>query len=198
LFKWIRLIRDLKKKKIVWEPFLDDPNSEQYIITVDGTDLRRWEPQTHERYNRDPKQMSHKHKRAAGKFEIALSVFRPKVVWMSGPYRGGKGDREIFREGLMKKIKKGKLVIADGGYKDREDLELSEMMASPSEYDPPELHNFKSRARLRQETFNGRIHNFNCVSDIWRHGTKKMELCIEAIVVTLQYQMDHGAPLFDV
>lgn len=198
IWDWIEKTRDLKAKKIIWREYLDDPSTETFIATVDGTDLKRWEPKTHPRYNIDKAQCSHKMKHAAGKFEIGISAFRSEVVWVSGPHRGGKGDREIFQEGMMLKVKPGKMVIADSGYENQSCPIMSAMMALPSQYDPPELHNFKARARCRHESFNGRMAKFNCVSTTFRHGTKKMELCIEAVIVTLQYQMENGSPLFDV
>lgn len=203
LFRWIRRISDLKEKKIVWKSYLDDPKAETFIISVDGTDLRRWEPSTHERYRIDTKQCSHKHKKAAGKFEIGLSIFRPQIVWMSGPYRGGKGDREIFLEGLFTKVKPGKLVVADGGYRPTSEADetrqaMIQMMALPSRYDSKELHNFKARARCRHETLNGRFHHFGVVSTTWRHGTAKLKMCMEAVVVIVQYQMENGNPIYDV
>jgi hypothetical protein len=59
---------------------------------------------------------SHKFKHCAVKYEIALSVFQPKCVWISGPHRGGKHDNTIFREGLKHKIQPWKKCPVDRGY----------------------------------------------------------------------------------
>jgi hypothetical protein len=61
-----------------------------------------------------------------------------------------------------------------------------------------ELYRFKSRARLRHETFNGRIKHFASLRDTFRHGEEKHRLAFEAICVTVQYQMENGKPLYDV
>jgi hypothetical protein len=39
LWRWIKKIAVLKEKKIVWDASLDDPNSQRFIVTVDGTDF---------------------------------------------------------------------------------------------------------------------------------------------------------------
>ena len=185
----------LKAAKIGWDASLDDPDTETNIITVDGTDFRTWEVK-HPLYNQDKAQCSQKHNHAAKKFEIGLSIFRSQVVWISGPYPGGKHDMDIFREGLKHMIAPGKFVIADRGYQtSRED---EQMLCIPNHLDSKELYSFKSRARLRHETFNGRVHAFKSMSDTFRHGEIKHKHVFEAVVVTVQYQMDNGEEIFAV
>jgi hypothetical protein len=65
--------------------------------------------------------------------------------------------------------------------------------------DSKALGNFKSRGRLRQETFNGRLKFFRSLSDTFRHGFDKHKLVFEAIVVIIQqYQMDNGSEIYAV
>jgi hypothetical protein len=60
-----------------------------------------------------------------------------------------------------------------------------------------ELEKFKSRAWLRHETFNGRLKCFGSLSpQRFRHGIDKHKFVFEAIVVTVQYQMDNVSPIF--
>ena len=56
----------------------------------------------------------------------------------------------------------------------------------------------QSRARARHETFNGRIKNFGCLDDRFRHGMEKHKICFEAVCVIVQYQLENGSPLFDI
>ena len=116
--------------------------------------------------------------------------------WISGPHPGGKHDLAIFREGLKDKIRPGKLVIADRGYKTS--MADEKMLSTPEELDSPALNNFKSRARLRHETFNGRLKKFQCLSETFRHGPAKHKLAFEAVCVIAQYQMDNGSQIFAV
>jgi hypothetical protein len=78
------------------------------------------------------------------KYEIALSIFEAKCVWISGPHRGGKDDMTIFQEGLKGKIQPGKKAIADRGYERQHADE--QMLAQPNAVDSKRLNNFKSRA----------------------------------------------------
>ena len=195
LWKWVGKIAAMKAKKIVWEPRLDDPNSEKFIITVDGTDFKVREKK-HPTLPVDTLQCSKKFNHGALKYEIALSVFRPKCVWISGPHRGGKHDLTIFREGLKAKMPPGKLVIADRGYNTSNADE--KMLSQPNDLDSKELNNFKSRARLRQETYNGRLTFFNILNATFKQSDAKHKLALEAVCVIVQYQMDNGSEIFAV
>ena len=49
--------------------------------------------------------MSEKFKHAAWKCEIALAVFEAKILWINGPFRGGKHDMTVFRkDGLKQRL----------------------------------------------------------------------------------------------
>jgi hypothetical protein len=106
---------------------------------------------------------------------------------------------EIMKEsGFLDKIPQGKLVIADGGYSVK-DKQSRTKLALPQTTDSKELQNFKSRARLRQETVNSRLHNFGCLSTLaFRHGYDYHKDAFEAVCVICQYQMDNGSEPFAV
>jgi hypothetical protein len=40
------MLAKLKAKKIVWDPSFDDPNSQVFIVSVDGMDFKVWEKST--------------------------------------------------------------------------------------------------------------------------------------------------------
>eukprot|EP00957_Ditylum_brightwellii_P092844 7068259-Ditylum_brightwellii.AAC.1 len=88
----------------------------------------------------------------------------------------------------------GKLVIADSGYQTSRRGE--EMLSTPCYFDDLDLFNFKSRARLRHETLNGRMHHFKCMSVTFRHGGKKLGIAFEVVAVIVQFQMENGKELF--
>jgi len=194
LWRWIKKFQAMKEEVIIWGDYLDDPDTEKYALTVDCTDLRNWEPASHPFYNVDRQEMSSKHKHAAKKFEIALAVFHQQIAFISGPYSGGTHDLKVFRKELKHRIMNGKLVIADRGYISSKLDE--QMLCTPSWFDHPDVLNFKSRARLRHETLNGRMHNYKTMRDTWRHGGKKLGIAFEAVAVIIQYQMDSGEELF--
>ena len=196
LWKWIGRIASLEEKKIVWDHSIDAEDTELFAISTDGVDFPMWEIQ-HEKYPYDRKSMSHKFKGCGAKYIIALSVFRSKCVFIAGPFKAGKPDIDCFREcGLMDKMKKnGKLVIGDRGFKSKYAHER-EHFSLPDYMDSEELHNFKSRARLRQETFNRRLKHFEALGSTFKNGFEKHAIALRAVAVLVQYQMDNGSPIY--
>jgi hypothetical protein len=197
---WIRRIAAMKGLKIKWKRRLDDPEGPEgdifVLSTVDGTDFRLWE-RKHPNLNQDKRQCSKKFNHGAAKYEIGMSIHTAECVWINGPYRGGEHDLNMLQQGgLIDNIRKGKKVIADRGYRCASKPELQAKISLPNEYDPKELNNFKSRARLRHETFNGRLKFFNVLSDTFRHGFDNHRFVFEAVVVIVQYQMENGSPIF--
>ena len=135
----------MKELKIQWTEDLDDPNGDTYIISVDGVDFKTWEKK-HPLMNIDRKTWSTKFNHGAVKYEIAMSLYKNKCVWISGPHKGAKHDMTIFRESLKYKMAAGKLVIADRGYQSKKSHER--MTSTPNRVESKEVHNFESRARL--------------------------------------------------
>jgi hypothetical protein len=69
------MIAKLKTKKIVWDQSYDDPNSQIFIVTVDGTDLKCWE-EKHPTLLHNKYQFSHKFNHGAFKYEIAVDIYK--------------------------------------------------------------------------------------------------------------------------
>lgn len=191
LWCWIARIAALKEKKIVWHKDLDKRNGPKIILSVDGVDFKTWEPSS-SHFNRDPSWCSSKMKASAYRYELAIDVWSSKLVWINGPFKAGSNnDLKIFKSKLMGKIPKGKKVIADRGYGG------VLQVCIPSTRDPPHVRKFSSRVRCRHETFNGRIKKFSSMDQTWTHGVEKHKMALEAVCVTMQYQMDNGSTLFD-
>lgn len=200
--KWriVKSIQHLKQKKIRWPKEWQADASQNtkfgdipvFIASVDGVHCLIQEP-SHGRWSKNPAYYSHKFKKAALAYEIALSVFQNRVVSINGPFPAATNDATMFKGGLRDKIPPNRLAIVDNGYKGT-DVKASK----PNPLDSKELRKFKSRARSRQECFNSRIKTFKCLKDEFRHGESKHKICFEAVVVICQYQLEHGSPLFDV
>lgn len=68
---------------------------------------------------------------------------------------------------------------------------------------PPDLKAFVSRAKNRQETFHGRLKNFNILGHRFRHkgGIEKKlrqhQMAVHAVACIIQYDYDNGHPPFD-
>jgi hypothetical protein len=207
LWVWIRRSAALKSKKIVWDDNVANPkNLEIFCITIDGTDFKINEPK-HRTLPRDKGACSHKMQHAAAKYEIALAVHRPKCVHLTGPFFGGTRDLEMFPRGRLKEklqalnvqirnFRQTKLAIVDRGYSSKRADEKN-LFSVPNSMGSKELEKFKSRAWLRHETFNGRLKCFGSLSaQTFRHGIDMHKFVFEAIIVTVQYQMDNGSPIF--
>ena len=97
---------------------------------------------------------------------------------------------------MIEKLKKnGKVCIVDRGFRSKF---ASERLAFsyPDFMDGEELYNFKSRARLRQETFNRRLKHFQALSGVFVNGFIKHGIAMHAVATIVQYQMDNGSPIY--
>jgi hypothetical protein len=127
-----------------------------------------------------------------------LSLRESKVVWINGPYKAGTyNDIKIFREcGLKAKLEAtGKKAIADDGYQGYPNL-----ISRYNSFDSEEVREFKSRARMRHEKFNGMCKVFKCLESRFRHQPfeESLQLCFEAVAVIVAYKMEMGESLFDI
>jgi hypothetical protein len=198
MWVWIEKIAALKKTKIVWpEEDYMNPDTARLPFTVDCVDFHKREPSSHPNYNIDKSYSSYKFKKAGLRYELAIDVHTSRLIWIKGPYKcGSDNDVKIFQTGGLKdKVMQlpGKKGIADRGYEGEE-----EWLSMPTTLDGPLEHQYKSRARCRHESFNGKIKKYQCLSTYWEHTIAKHKLAVEAVCVTTQYQMENGSPRFDV
>jgi hypothetical protein len=202
LWRWIRKIEALKHKKIKWDHSLGDPKKSAFVATIDDTDCRIWEKRAHHDMNIDKSFYSQKLNHAGLKYELIMHLTKPQCMAIVGPNKCATHDMEVFRQETKKKMKSmpGKMLIADSIFKAGKKPEHQDevgMFALPSSADPEELRQFKSRARARHESFNGRLKHFSFLRDGYRgvdmdkHGS-----AFKAICVIVQYQMDNGSPIF--
>ena len=197
LWRWIRKIAALEAQVIVWEERRTKPISMAYqtfTLTVDGTDFRTWEPK-HPTLPVDTGYASHKFKSAGYCYKIAISTGK-KCIWIYGPHRAGKHDMTILREALKSKLQPGEAVIADSDYQTSRMDKL--FMSTPNTQDMPEVARFKSLARCRHETFNGRLKHFASMENTWKYGMEKHGWAFRAVEVTVQYHLELGVGLFEV
>jgi hypothetical protein len=199
----IRKISLLYSEVVQWPEWWgnpDNPGEEtEFIITVDGTHCPIEEPSL-DNFDEQRKYCSHKFKSAGLDYEVALSIFEQKCVWVAGPYPAGKHDLTIFRHGLKQKMLDARAAsgvqyraLADKGYRGE-----AELISISTSQDTEEVRTFKGRALSRQETFNTRLKFFDCLDERFRHGIEKHSHCFYACVVIVQLQMDNGFELFQV
>ena len=127
-WKLIEKIYNLHHEIIEWPSSWANPDSNSteepiFIVTVDGMHCQIEEP-TLESFNYNKKFFSHKFHSPALDYEIAISVFSQKCVWINGTFPAGSPDLKVFRQGLKAKIDEARLRsgmihrgLADRGYK---------------------------------------------------------------------------------
>lgn len=195
MWLWIRRIYYLKDKVIKWPPSLDHPRGPRFAITIDGVDKKTWEMK-HPTLNKDPKTYTKKHNHGGLKYQIALCVHSNQCVHFYGPKKAGQHDQTLLREsGVLDRLKPGKLAIVDRGYIANQHRDK---LAWPNTYDEKDVENYKSRARARHESFNGRMGFFKIMTDVFDYDKKKHKYAFGAVCTTVQYQMNNGSPLFRV
>ena len=104
----VKKISALRSEVIEWPAWWgnpDDPDGPEtrFIISVDGTHCKIQEP-TLDSFEEQRKFYSHKFQSAGLDYEVALSIFEPKCMWIAGPYPAGKHDITVFRKKLKKKM----------------------------------------------------------------------------------------------
>ena len=138
-----------------WNPD-EDPSKKStiFILTVDGVHCPIWEPM-HAVYSKNPEFYSHKYHKAGLNYEIAMSIFEQRCVWINGPFPAGSNDISVFNSQLKQKMLSdapGKRGIADRGYPGTKGL-----LSNPSSHDSAAVRAFKSRALARHEKFKSKM-----------------------------------------
>jgi hypothetical protein len=208
--KWcwyfLKKISDLRFEVILLEnrfQGLGPSTTQTCFLSVDGIDCPVLEP-----YPFDGKWYSHKFNGPAVKYELGVCINTGHICWMKGPFRGGKGDSTIFKEGLSTILPLGEGVEVDSGYQGNLRSKLPLMANNSRE------RREKSVVRGRHENVNGRLKTFNVLDCHFRHlnpginvvgndeRTKKMlekhKLCFFSVAVITQLKFEAGEKIYDV
>jgi hypothetical protein len=178
-------------QKILWENRYLGDICNVCLVSVDGTDFIIQEPTPFWKGWH-----SRKFNAAALRYEIAISICSGDVVWINGPFPAGHWpDIKIFRESLIHELDEGEKVEADLGYR-----------GEPQSVSTPDCSVFlnevgkrqKELARSCHETLNGRLKNWHCLHDTFRHDLEKHGSAFRAVAVIVQVMIENGEPLFGV
>ena len=156
------------------------------MTSVDGADCRTVES--------GRKFYSHKYKKSAFRYEVALCIKTGWIVWINGPYEAGSWpDINIFRDSLKSHLEENERVEADDGYRGDapEHIKCPKCMGNPEEY----LF-MQQRVRNRQETVNKRMKNWGALKQVWRHRFTGHAEVFRAVAVVTQMSIENGEPLF--
>ena len=97
---------------------------------------------------------------------------------------------------VLKYVEEEVVVVVDRVYGAKKKSLDHAKLSLPNLCDTKEVANFKARLRCRHESFNGRLKFFRSLSDTFRHRNSNHVFVFEAVCVMVQYQMEHGSPLF--
>ena len=138
---------------------------------------------------------SHKFDSAALKYEVATSITNGDIVHYLGPFRGAVHDLTIFRSYLKRQLLPGERVVGDRGYRgDRK-------VVTPYEYDCLTKQHGRAMGalRARHEVMNGRLKQFNCLANAWRHALTDHHRVFRACLVLVQLMHRYSTAVpFDV
>ena len=101
-------------------------------------------------------------------------------------------DLRIFRQGLKQHLLPFERVITDSGYQGDHKCKL------PKEGNCKRQRKAMGSLRARHETINGRLKNWGCLNEVWRHHQDKHEIAFKAVLVITQIELIKRDPLFDV
>ncbi|KAL7530043.1 hypothetical protein ACHAXR_005821 [Thalassiosira sp. AJA248-18] len=149
------------------------------------------------------------------KYEFAMAIRRPAIVWRRGPFpcsahditifRGGKADTDMAnrdRDALyfkMEELGNDKKGVGDSGFAGEPGK-----IVTTNECNSKKFKEFMARVKNRQESLFIRMKSFNILGNRFRHGKStenKMELhgvVVGAITVIVQYDFENGRPPFQV
>ena len=189
---YLMKVQALKASKIVF-PSIEELGNDVWIMTVDGTHSQ-WNEPSHPEYSQDRKAFSFKKHHAGLCYELGISLFESRLIWMNGSFYAGANDKKNFVDkGLKDKLEAiGKKALGDKGY-----TGYTNVCSTFNAFDSDAVKKFKSRAQMRHEQFNGMLKEFSSLDNQFRHKQANFEVCFEAACVVCQYRLENGEPLFD-
>ena len=137
-------------------------HNQRAFLTIDGVHFKL--------YNPDPfnkKWFSHKFHSAGIIYEIGLNVHIGDICWAYGKYPAGVSDITMAREGILRVLTPGEMLIADEGYRGEPNK-----IATPVAQTGHPMNRQHKLIMARHEHINKRIKDFRSMSGVWRHGWK--------------------------
>ena len=194
-WRFVFRLEALKPDKIVW-PTWD--NGEVFVGSLDGTCTRNQEPRDPaERVN--ARNFCKKFNMAGRNHEIVIDLWSSRCVHAKISDRGSVHDLTAFRQELVNKVVPGQRLICDRGYTSfQNDEHLILSFPNPLDEQTPGLVAFKAEARARQENYNKRLKDYDCLDDTFIHSMQKQQACFAAVVCTLQYAIEDTGPYGEV
>lgn len=160
---------------------------QQCNMSVDGVDCQLAKSYVKEYW-------SYKFKHSGLRYEVGLCIPTGKIVWWHGPFHPGEwNDDMIFQEGLAQELSPGELVECDLGYRGSAPF-WTRVPDGTEEIGREEI---SAKVRLRHETCNKRIKQYNILAVRYRHDVMRHQIYFGAIVALTNLALEEE-PLFSV
>lgn len=135
----------------------------------------------------DRKWYSHKFHGPGLRYEVGLCIRTGNIVWAHGGLPCGQWpDLRLARDAFVYRLQEGEKALADGGYRDHHYFEN------------PNGDQQKKRILARHETVNGRIKQFHCMKERFRHVLYLHPCFFRAVINLTQLMIENGEPLYGV
>jgi hypothetical protein len=157
------------------------------LIALDGIDCPIREP-----WPFDKGIFSEKFNGPAYKYEVGSCIKTGEIVWVNGPFKAGKGDSAIAREGILNLLADEECVEVDRGYKGHEKFKTPQVSQSRKD------RSQKNTVRARHENINGRLKKFAVLDSVFRHDLGKHQSCFYAVATITQLGFEMEGGLYDV
>ena len=117
-------------------------------------------------------------------------------MWINGPFPAGAfPDVEIFRSCLSLWLDRDERVEADDGYIGNAPYKVK---CPASLTNPDETQAMQSIIRMRQETINKHLKQWEILKQVYRHDITKHGYMLRAVAVVVQVAIENVEPLFQV
>ncbi len=117
-------------------------------------------------------------------------------MWINGPFPAGAfPDVEFFCSSLSLWLDRDERVEADDGYIGNAPYKVK---CPTSLTNPDETQAMQSIVRMRQETINMRLKQWEILKQVYRHDITKHGYVLRAVAVVVQVANENGEPLFQV
>jgi hypothetical protein len=158
-----------------WENRFDQSVLQHCSSIVDVTRVRIQKPKDNQRLFYSAKDKFH-----ALKFEVVVTISNPRIIWVNGGIPGSIADITIAREELLGLLDEGEKILADLGYRGREDS-LWTPFLNPQLPKQVEMNHEHNRIRQIVERLNQPLKVFDCLKSIWRHDHLFCTRCFNVI-----------------
>ena len=115
------------------------------------------------------------------KFEIICSIGTPRIIWLSGPYKGAANDATISQMSGVKNLLVGESLLADKSYKGDRISFITPLFGHRFTLDSGQnAYNYLIySARQSIERVISRLSVFQIFNSTWHHSFLLLKKCVE-------------------